>query len=153
MHSSRAGSRVSRVQSDQLAIGLRNKELSKGQDICGRTWPKLVSCSTPWDDGWKDCFLPSQRKLKKSNFWLAISWARVSSLEEASPTKEEAPESAQGQISSKRIVLTCHGSYSQEMLVFGIKMDEEALEPGSDEIRGKHESGHYTRGAQDMTAT
>lgn len=39
------------------------------------------------------------------------------------------------------------------MLAFGIKVDEEALEPGSDEIRGKHESGHYTRGGQDMTAT
>lgn len=39
------------------------------------------------------------------------------------------------------------------MLTFGMKMDEQALEPGTDEIRGKHESGHYTRGRQDMTAT
>lgn len=39
------------------------------------------------------------------------------------------------------------------MLAFGIKMDEEALEPGNEKIRGKDESGHYTRGGQDMTAT
>ncbi|MCE2056017.1 hypothetical protein HAX54_043925 [Datura stramonium] len=36
--------------------------------------------------------------------------------------------------------------------LFGMKMDEQALEPGTDEIRGKHGSGHYT-GGQDMTAT
>lgn len=48
------GSRVSGVRSDQLATGLRNKELSKGQDISGRTWAKLVLCSTPrvgWLEG------------------------------------------------------------------------------------------------------
>jgi hypothetical protein len=39
-----------------------------------------------------------------------------------------------------------------EMFAFGMKMDEQALESGTDEIRGKHGSGHYT-GGQDMTAT
>ncbi|CAL1393794.1 unnamed protein product [Linum trigynum] len=29
-------------------------------------------------------------------------------------------------------------------LAFGMKMDEQALEPGTDEIRGKHVTGHYT---------
>lgn len=58
MHSSRAGlgSRVSGVRSDQPATGLRNKELSKGQDIFGRTWPKLVLCSTP-QVGWLEGLL------------------------------------------------------------------------------------------------
>lgn len=32
-------------------------------------------------------------------------------------------------------------------------MDEEAKEPGTEKIRGKHETGHYTSGGQDMTAT
>lgn len=40
-----------------------------------------------------------------------------------------------------------------EMFAFGMKMDEQALEPGTDEIRGKHGSGHYTGGGRDMTAT
>lgn len=31
-------------------------------------------------------------------------------------------------------------------------MDEQALEPGTDEIRGKDVTGHYT-GGRDMTAT
>ena len=35
------GSRVSGVRSDQPATGLQNKELSKGQEIDRRTWPKL----------------------------------------------------------------------------------------------------------------
>lgn len=39
------------------------------------------------------------------------------------------------------------------MFAFGMKMDEEAKEPGTDPIRGKHETGHYTSGGQDMTAT
>lgn len=39
------------------------------------------------------------------------------------------------------------------MFAFGMKMDEEAKEPGTDQIRGKHETGHYTSGGQDMTAT
>ena len=39
-----------------------------------------------------------------------------------------------------------------EMFAFGIKMDEQALEPGTDEIRGKDVTGHYT-GGRDMTAT
>ena len=51
------GSRVSGVRSDQPATGLRNRELSKGQEIDGRTWPKSVLCSRL--AGWKDCFLPS----------------------------------------------------------------------------------------------
>nr|GLL21511.1 hypothetical protein LSAT_7X96720 [Ipomoea trifida]GMC58522.1 Two-component response regulator ARR12 [Ipomoea batatas] len=42
--------------------------------------------------------------------------------------------------------------HSMEMFAFGMKMDEQALESGTDEIRGKHGSGHYT-GGQDMTAT
>lgn len=33
-----------------------------------------------------------------------------------------------------------------DMLAFGMKMDEQALEPGTDEIRGKHGTGHYTGG-------
>ncbi|KAI3668506.1 hypothetical protein L1987_88508 [Smallanthus sonchifolius] len=76
MHSSRAG--LSRVRSDQPATGLRNKELSKGQEIDERNWPNY--------------------------------------------------------------------SYSMDMLAFGMKMDEQALEPGTDEIRGKHGTGHYTGG-------
>jgi len=28
------------------------------------------------------------------------------------------------------------------MFAFGMKMDEQALEPGTDEIRGKHGTGH-----------
>ncbi|KAK1405834.1 hypothetical protein QVD17_42413 [Tagetes erecta] len=43
-------------------------------------------------------------------------------------------------------------SHSMDMLAFGMKMDEQALEPGTDEIRGKHGTGHYT-GRRDMTAT
>lgn len=39
-----------------------------------------------------------------------------------------------------------------DMLAFGLKMDEQALEPETDEIRGKHGTDHYTRG-RDMTAT
>ncbi|KAK1419454.1 hypothetical protein QVD17_28622 [Tagetes erecta] len=35
-------------------------------------------------------------------------------------------------------------SHSMDMLAFGMKMDEQALEPGTDEIRGKHGTGHYT---------
>ena len=35
-----------------------------------------------------------------------------------------------------------------EMFAFGMKMDEQALEPGTDEIRGKHGTGHYTGGAR-----
>ena len=48
------GSRVSGVRSDQPATGLRSKELSKGQEIDRRTWPKSVLCSTPrvsWLEG------------------------------------------------------------------------------------------------------
>lgn len=55
-HSSRAlGSRVSGVRSDQPATGLRNKELSKGQEIDRRTWPKSVLCSIQLRGlaGWK----------------------------------------------------------------------------------------------------
>lgn len=40
-----------------------------------------------------------------------------------------------------------------DMLAFGMKMDEQALEPGTDEIRRKHGTGHYTGGGRDMTAT
>lgn len=29
-----------------------------------------------------------------------------------------------------------------KMFAFGMKMDEQALEPGTDEIRGKHGTGH-----------
>ena len=36
------------------------------------------------------------------------------------------------------------------MFAFGMQMDEQALEPGTDEIRRKDETGHYTG---DMTAT
>ncbi|GFS28570.1 hypothetical protein Acr_00g0002560 [Actinidia rufa] len=43
--------------------------------------------------------------------------------------------------------------HSMEMFAFGMKMDEQALEPGTDEIRGKHGTGHYTGGGRDMTAT
>ncbi|GJW87819.1 hypothetical protein Tco_0163159 [Tanacetum coccineum] len=39
-------------------------------------------------------------------------------------------------------------SHSMDMLAFGMKMDEQALEPGTDEIRGKHGTGHYTGGAR-----
>lgn len=39
-----------------------------------------------------------------------------------------------------------------EIFAFGMKMDEQALEPGTDEIRGKDGTGHYT-GGRDMTAT
>ncbi|KAM7465356.1 hypothetical protein LguiB_012918 [Lonicera macranthoides] len=60
--------------------------------------------------------------------------------------KKKAPESAQGQISSKRTVLTCRRY--REMFAFGMKMDEQALEPGTDEIRRKHGTGHYTWGAR-----
>jgi|APAga8741243855_1050100.scaffolds.fasta_scaffold153546_2 hypothetical protein len=35
-----------------------------------------------------------------------------------------------------------------EMFAFGMKMDEQALEPGTDEIRGKHGTGQYTGGAR-----
>ena len=35
-----------------------------------------------------------------------------------------------------------------EMFAFGMKMDEQALEPGTDEIRGKHGTGHYTGGGE-----
>jgi hypothetical protein len=35
-----------------------------------------------------------------------------------------------------------------EMFAFGMKMDEQALEPGTDEIRGKDVTGHYTGGAR-----
>lgn len=35
-----------------------------------------------------------------------------------------------------------------EMFAFGMKMDEQALEPGTDEIRGKHGTGHYTVGGE-----
>lgn len=35
-----------------------------------------------------------------------------------------------------------------DMLAFGMKMDEQALEPGTDEIRGKHGTGHYTGGGE-----
>lgn len=45
------GSRVSGVRSDQPATGLRNKELSKGQEIDERNWPKSVLCSTPRLEG------------------------------------------------------------------------------------------------------
>ncbi|KAK9010980.1 hypothetical protein V6N11_043841 [Hibiscus sabdariffa] len=41
----RLGSYVSGVRSDQPATGLWNKELSKGQEIDRRTWPKSVLCS------------------------------------------------------------------------------------------------------------
>ncbi|KAH0988141.1 hypothetical protein GBA52_015318 [Prunus armeniaca] len=58
-------------------------------------------------------------------------------------TKEEAPESARGQISSRRTLQSL-----KEMFAFGMKMDEQALEPGTDEIRGKHGTGHYTGGAR-----
>lgn len=34
-----------------------------------------------------------------------------------------------------------------------MKMDEQALEPGTDEIRGKDVTGHYTGGARHVTAT
>ncbi|KAI3666604.1 hypothetical protein L1987_88868 [Smallanthus sonchifolius] len=46
-------------------------------------------------------------------------------------------------------------SYSMDMLAFGMKMDEQALEPGTDEIRALTcdiGTGHYT-GGRDMTAT
>lgn len=39
-------------------------------------------------------------------------------------------------------------SHSMDMLAFGMKMDEQALEPGTDEIRGKHGTGHYTGGGE-----
>lgn len=39
-----------------------------------------------------------------------------------------------------------------DMLAFGMKMDEQALEPGTDEIRVKQGTGHYT-GGRDMIAT
>lgn len=35
-----------------------------------------------------------------------------------------------------------------EMFAFGMKMDEQALEPVTDSIRGKHGTGHYTGGAR-----
>lgn len=35
-----------------------------------------------------------------------------------------------------------------DMFAFGMKMDEQALELGTDEIRGKHGTGHYTGGAR-----
>ena len=35
-----------------------------------------------------------------------------------------------------------------EMFAFGMKMDEQALEPGTDEIRKKDGTGHYTGGAR-----
>jgi hypothetical protein len=36
-----------------------------------------------------------------------------------------------------------------EMFAFGMKMDEQALEPGTDEIRGKDDvTGHYTGGGE-----
>ena len=35
-----------------------------------------------------------------------------------------------------------------EMFAFGMKMDEQALEPGTDEIREKERTGHYTGGAR-----
>lgn len=41
-----------------------------------------------------------------------------------------------------------------EMFAFGMKMDEQALEPGTDEIWGKPGTGHYTiLGGRDMPAT
>ena len=35
-----------------------------------------------------------------------------------------------------------------EMFAFKMKMDEQALEPGTDEIWGKHGTGQYTGGAR-----
>ena len=35
-----------------------------------------------------------------------------------------------------------------EMFAFGMKMDEQALEPGTEEIREKDRTGHYTGGAR-----
>lgn len=40
-----------------------------------------------------------------------------------------------------------------EMFAFKMKMDEQALEPGTDEMRRKHGTGYYTGGRRDMTAT
>lgn len=40
-----------------------------------------------------------------------------------------------------------------EMFAFKMQMDEQALEPGTDEIRRKDGTGHYTGGRRDMTAT
>jgi len=35
-----------------------------------------------------------------------------------------------------------------DMLAFGMKMYEQALEPGTDEIRGKHGTGPLYRGGE-----
>nr|GEU50979.1 hypothetical protein [Tanacetum cinerariifolium] len=43
-------------------------------------------------------------------------------------------------------------SHSMDMHAFRMKMDKLALEPGTDEIQGKHITGHSTEG-RDMTAT
>lgn len=40
-----------------------------------------------------------------------------------------------------------------EMFAFKMKMDEQALEPGTDEMRRKDGTGYYTGGRRDMTAT
>ncbi|KAI9195183.1 hypothetical protein LWI28_012504 [Acer negundo] len=53
-------------------------------------------------------------------------------------------------LGEKRLLLTVN---HREMFAFKMKMDEQALEPGADEIRRKHETGHYTGGRQDMTTT
>lgn len=75
---------MSGVRSDQPATGLRNKELSKGPEIDGRTRPKSVLCSTPRLVG-RIAFcrlsFPSLSSLSKVGssqtfFLLATSWAQ-----------------------------------------------------------------------------
>ncbi|KAL8267772.1 hypothetical protein R6Q59_001570 [Mikania micrantha] len=89
--------------------------------------------------------------------------------------KKKAPESAQGKIRKQenctnlppvtlsglrrrrkkvrvQFLMKRSYSHSMDMLAFGMKMDEQALEPGTDEIRGKHGTDNYT-GGRDMTAT
>lgn len=73
--SCRACSRVSGVRSDQPATGLRNKELSKGQDILSLTWPKSVLCSIQLRGlaGWKGLLSAVCLSLSLSSLSLAKS--------------------------------------------------------------------------------
>lgn len=51
--------------SDLPATGLRNKELSKGQEIDKRTWPKSVLCSIPRLEGFLSAICLSLLSLLK----------------------------------------------------------------------------------------
>lgn len=51
-------------------------------------------------------------------------------------------------VNEDRVQIAVTVTHSMEMFAFGMKIDEQALEPGTDEIRGKDGTGHYTGGAR-----